>query len=82
MAVNNYKTKTTMTEVNNSLSQDVWTVALDVGYSAVKVLVPNKVFSFPTFARPAANPKLEVISPDITIMRYRDFQYCFSQFGT
>ena len=72
MAVNNYKTKTTMTEVNNSLSQDVWTVALDVGYSAVKVLAPNKVFSFPTFARPAANPKLEIISPDITIMRYRD----------
>ena len=72
MAVNNYKTKTTLMEVDNSLSPDVWTIALDVGYSAVKVFAPNKVFSFPTFARPATNPKLEIIGPDITTMRYRD----------
>lgn len=46
-----FKTKTMIVQRNNGDAGDVWPVALDIGYSAVKIFSPNIVAMFPSFAK-------------------------------
>lgn len=46
-----FKTKTIMQPRNNPSTDNYWGVALDVGYSAVKVFSPNIIASFPSYAK-------------------------------
>ena len=46
-----FKTKTIMQPRNNPSTNNYWGVALDVGYSAVKVFSPNIIASFPSYAK-------------------------------
>ena len=55
METKSYKTKTILIEKNNGQLAGVYPVALDIGYSAVKIFSPNKIASFPSFATPYVN---------------------------
>lgn len=46
-----FKTKTILQPRNNPSTEKYWGVAIDVGYSAVKVFSPNIVASFPSYAQ-------------------------------
>ena len=46
-----FKTKTIRTERPNGSVPGMWSVALDIGYSAVKGFSPTMVYSFPAYAR-------------------------------
>lgn len=50
-----FKTKTEFYNRDNGQLSGVWLVALDVGYSAVKLFAPNKVGIFPSYAQPYTN---------------------------
>ena len=46
-----FKTKTILQPRNNPSTEKYWGVAIDVGYSAVKVFSPNIIASFPSYAQ-------------------------------
>ena len=46
-----FKTKTEIKEANNGGIKGVWPIAIDVGYSSVKVFSPNSTGIFPSFAQ-------------------------------
>lgn len=46
-----FKTRTIMFERENPSIDNIWTVALDIGYSSVKGFSPNSVFCFPSYAK-------------------------------
>lgn len=47
----NYRTKTNFIKRNNGKIPGVWEIAIDVGYSAVKLFSPNTVARFPSYAK-------------------------------
>lgn len=51
MNVIDFKTKTYIQPRVNPSSKDYWPIALDIGYSSVKMFSPNTVASFPSYAR-------------------------------
>lgn len=55
MNTQNYKTKTQFIERENGSCKDTWPIALDIGYSSVKLFSPNTVAMFPSYARPFAD---------------------------
>lgn len=59
-------TKTRMIERKNFMPNQFWGIALDVGYSAVKGMSPNAVYSFPSFAKPSDGKLMDLgeASPD------------------
>jgi plasmid segregation protein ParM len=46
-----FKTQTIYKTMENIKGEGLWTIALDIGYSAVKGMSPNAAFSFPSFAK-------------------------------
>ena len=48
----NFKTKTIFTNRSDKQLKGVWPVAIDIGYSGVKIFSPNKVAVFPSYAKP------------------------------
>lgn len=55
MNTKDFKTRTEMIARDNGQLQGAWLVALDIGYSAVKVYSPNSVAMFPSYAKPYTN---------------------------
>lgn len=51
MNTKDFRTKTFNEDRNNGIIKGFWEIALDIGYSAVKVMSPNNVVSFPSYAR-------------------------------
>ncbi len=51
METRDFRTKTNLMERDNGKIKGVWEIALDIGYSSVKVISPNTVASFPSYAR-------------------------------
>lgn len=51
MNTKSFRTKTEFIERNNGNIPNVWEIALDIGYSSVKLFSPNIVASFPSYAR-------------------------------
>lgn len=51
MDTRDYKTKTEFIERDNRIPKNIWEIALDIGYSAVKLFSPNMVGIFPSYAR-------------------------------
>ncbi len=51
MDTKNFRTKTEFIERKNLAAEGSWAIGLDVGYSSVKVMSPNSVASFPSYAR-------------------------------
>jgi len=52
MDTRDFRTKTMMIERKNLSHDNLWGVALDVGYSGVKLVSPNIIACFPAFAVP------------------------------
>lgn len=48
---NKFKTKTVFIQRTNGPAKSVWPIALDLGYSAVKIFSPNIAAMFPAYAR-------------------------------
>lgn len=46
-----FRTKTYLMEKDNGKLDNVWEIALDIGYSSVKIMSPNIVASFPSYAK-------------------------------
>lgn len=51
MSTKDFRTKTNFLSRDNGLIEGAWENALDIGYSAVKIMAPNKVASFPSYAK-------------------------------
>lgn len=83
MNTNDFKTKTIFLSRGNSSARGYWPIALDIGYSAIKGMSPNKVYAFPSFARKIENG--EVMSnfgvASETDIQYRDENGCVWDVG-
>ena len=51
MNTRKFRTKTELINRENKKVDGIWEIALDLGYSAVKLFSPNKVASFPSYAK-------------------------------
>lgn len=47
----NYATRSIFIDRKNAEADGYWNFAMDIGYSGVKGMSPNKVYCFPSFAR-------------------------------
>lgn len=70
METKDFRTKTIFQDRKNISVNDVWEIALDIGYSAVKVFAPNGYYSFPSFAL-----KMEEGQEKIGQTNYSDILY-------
>ena len=68
----NFKTKTIFTERKNESVDGIWTVALDIGYSAVKGFSNNMIYSFPSYCRKMTNQMLSFGETNKTDIMYKD----------
>lgn len=69
---NDFRTKTMFIERKNPSVENVWGIAVDIGYSGTKIFAPNCVACFPSFASPIEGSLLNVSSPGETTIFYRD----------
>lgn len=60
MNTQDFRTKTMMIERANVSSPEMWGIAVDVGYSGVKLFSPNIIACFPAFAVPARGERLNI----------------------
>ena len=70
MKTSNFKTRSEIISADNLKSQKYYTVALDIGYSAVKGMSPSAVFCFPSFVREKSGPMIG--TPKDTDIYYKD----------
>lgn len=72
MDTKRFRTRTELIKRNNLSVPGTWEVALDIGYSAVKLFAPDKIACFPSYAK-RVDPDLEFTSviPDKAIL-YRN----------
>ena len=68
----NFKTKTISLQRKNVMVEGSWGIALDIGYSAVKGISPNSVYSFPSYAKKIANDSIVFGTPAPTDIQYKD----------
>ena len=72
MQTSQFKTRTIFLDRENKTSNNYWPVALDVGYSSVKIFSPTKIACFPSFAK-EADPNASMLSDPLkTDIQYRD----------
>lgn len=71
MQTKNFRTKTEFIPRNNGKVNGVWEIALDIGYSAVKIFSPNMIASFPSYARRDNNITFASTPPEDAIL-YKD----------
>lgn len=73
MNTKDFRTKTMMIERSNIARPGEWDIAIDVGYSGVKLFSPNMIACFPAFATPVKGELLDIQTdnaPDSIL--YRD----------
>ncbi len=72
MGTKKFRTKTNYIPRDNGLFEGIWEIAIDIGYSSVKLMSPNIVASFPSYAR-RVEPDFQFMgsAPDSTIL-YRN----------
>lgn len=70
----NYKTKTIFQECSNPMPEkfDHWVIGMDIGYSSVKGIAPNKIYSFPSYARKIDGNRLTFRESKPSDLYYRD----------
>lgn len=68
----NFKTKTIFTERKNESVDGIWTVALDIGYSAVKGFSNNMIYCFPSYCRKITSQMLTFGDNNKTEILYKD----------
>lgn len=55
METKKFKTRTRLIDRRNIKTPNTWEIALDIGYSSVKLFSPNKIASFPSYAKNIGN---------------------------
>lgn len=71
MNTQRFKTKTEFIHRSNIKAGGVWEIAIDIGYSAVKLFSPNMVACFPSFAR-RIDEKFSYVSEPASSIIYKD----------
>lgn len=69
-----FRTKTNFFKRNNGKIPNVWEIALDIGYSAVKLISPNMTARFPSYAKRVDNLSFVGEISEKAIM-YKDLEY-------
>ncbi len=69
-----YATRSIFIDRKNAEADGYWNFAMDIGYSGVKGMSPNKVYCFPSFARVLKGKTLEIGEADPRDILYRDEQ--------
>lgn len=72
MNTNDFKTRSEFIHRKAPCPDDYWVVGLDIGYSAVKGMSPNKVYCFPAYARQIPSDRIILREPRETDIRYED----------
>lgn len=69
-----FKTKTILQPRNNPKTDNYWGVAIDIGYSSVKLFSPNVIASFPSYAKQVEFGKADnpIGGLEKTSIAYRD----------
>lgn len=72
MQTNDFRTKTLCVPRNFPCPEKHWAIGLDIGYSGVKGISPNKYFCFPAYAKRIPENHIVLKEPSDTDIRYRD----------
>lgn len=72
MNTQDYKTKSIIEYRHIPSNPKYWAIGLDIGYSSVKGMSPNKYFCFPAYARKVPADRLTLKAPQSTDIRYRE----------
>lgn len=72
MKTSSFKTKTILKNRTFPVGNNNWVIGLDIGYSAVKGISPNKAFCYPAYARKIPESRIEMRGPEFSDIRYRD----------
>lgn len=75
-ATQDYKTRTIFTGRQNAIAKEYWPIGLDIGYSAVKVISPNMIACFPSYAIKEDPEELHIrLGEDSGYADYRNIRY-------
>ena len=72
MNTKDFKTKTLLIERSFPSASDKWGLAIDIGYSSLKSICPNKAFCFPAYAKRIPTDRLRLGDAAKSDIRYRD----------
>lgn len=72
MLTQSFRTKTIFIDRSNPSVENLWGIAIDVGYSGTKLFSPNCVACFPSFAAPVDGSLLNMSEPENSTILYRD----------
>ncbi len=73
MDTKKYKTRCILEKKNNPfVKDDIWTIAIDVGYSAVKGYARNFIYCFPAIAKKLPKSLVSLGKPEDTDILFRD----------
>lgn len=78
MDVKKFQTRTICKQRDNGDTGDKWCVALDIGYSAVKVFSPNIVAMFPAYAKKEESNYIGDVKGDVILYRNLDTGECWT----
>ncbi len=73
-----FKTRTVFKQRDNGDTGDKWCVALDIGYSAVKIFSPNIAAMFPAYAKKEASNYIGQINGNIILYKDLDTGECWT----
>ena len=78
MDVSKFKTRTLFKQRNNGDTGEKWCVALDIGYSAVKLFSPNIVAMFPSYAKKETSNYIGQVGSDVILYKNLDTGECWT----
>lgn len=78
MDTKKFKTRTIFKKRNNGDTGDKWCVALDIGYSSVKIFSPNVVAMFPSYAKKETSNYIGEIGNDVILYKNLDTGECWT----
>lgn len=67
-----FKTKTLFMDRAFPNDSSKWVLAIDIGYSSLKSITPNKAFCFPAYARKIPENRIRLSDASSTDIKYRD----------
>ena len=74
MGTKRFRTKTNFLQRENGYCDGIWEIAMDIGYSANKLMSPNSVASFPSYARRVGDDYQYAGSPPASSILYRNLE--------
>lgn len=70
----NFRTKTSFIKRKNAKTEGVWEIAIDIGYSAVKLFSPNIVARFPSYAKRVDESFTYAVETPASSILYKDLE--------